>query len=958
MKAECQRIQTALADQGLEALRSDSAAEDHIAECADCFALLEAAADLELGLQNLHPVDAPDDLVTRVLAAASQESDPPGQPLTPLTPATRRWQEWILRGLKTLQGSRPLQAALATGFLIVALFVLQPLWIGRKLPEAVAPVSVAEQVKAFGYVGDAEAGDALATNEDVAIQGGTFRDEAQGAGLAGQEMSELEKGADSSALREGAESNVPSDSRVRAMTTAPLPQPEPEAPAELSSRMDERFARSESVRQELERRLADGDGSVGFDGIASPAREEPEPTVSPARQSGLEEQKLQAGKQQSLDDMPVTTGAPVTDRFFVGDKKKDARLDQFAFAPGRSNESPAKERPTSQTASPKLFVPQAATTEIVLSEDGEYGQRLAQNRELSKAADTAPSDEIFAVSEATFSKDAGKPVTVIVAKRPSGDVIDITSAYSFLEEMHATEGLSFKPSQGYWANTYLPGDASLRRLSHSLHDFDKSRLESLVAEPIALHDAARRNPQPFDPPRRSALALYLGADHKQLEGPSRLLLQVGLQATERQAGRRGAMNLGVVVHSGGELDPTQEASLKALLDALAQARSVGDRFELWCTQGDLQANTPTLDASSFRFGPLRVALEALKEADVEQSLVKVFEEAMERLSGADDPQAPLGSSALLLVTTESLANDVNQLERLAHSSAVAGLPVSVIGIGAKSVDDALDRIALAGQGSRRLLSSTSEAGALVDDELAAASRAVARALRLRIRLAKGVQLIDVLGSQPLAEAAAERVREAEKSIDVRLARSLGIRADRGEDEEGLQIVIPAFHSGDAHVILLDLMVPGPGPIADVRVRYKDLAFLKNATARDQLSIPRGAAAPGPLETRVLENRIAFEVQQRLDIASRQLRAGQADTALASLRSLEELLRTLPFVAAELERSELLLADLAMVGEYRRLLEAGAGGEAITQQELADSLHLAAALRLQPPPQPLSSSDSP
>ena len=54
--------------------------------------------------------------------------------------------------------------------------------------------------------------------------------------------------------------------------------------------------------------------------------------------------------------------------------------------------------------------------------------------------------------------------------------------------------------------------------------------------------------------------------------------------------------------------------------------------------------------------------------------------------------------------------------------------------------DAVDRLTLAGQGNRRLLANAGEAPSVVDRELHSASRVVARAVRLRIRLAPGVRL--------------------------------------------------------------------------------------------------------------------------------------------------------------------------------------------------------------------------
>ena len=109
-----------------------------------------------------------------------------------------------------------------------------------------------------------------------------------------------------------------------------------------------------------------------------------------------------------------------------------------------------------------------------------------------------------------------------------------------------------------------------------------------------------------------------------------------------------------------------------------------------------------------------------------------------------------------------------------------------------------------------------------------------------IRLAPGVQLVDVIGSQRLDEGRAQEVRDAEQSIDQRLSRNLGIETDRGLDEEGIQMVIPSFYADDAHVVLLDVVAPGPGPVADVTVRYKDLVHMKNGVARAHLR----SVAPG------------------------------------------------------------------------------------------------------------------
>ena len=76
MKTNCRQIQRTLAERGPEALRADEQAQDHVAECGDCFAFLEALAEVDAGLARLEPVDAPDQLVEELLAAVTLQSAP------------------------------------------------------------------------------------------------------------------------------------------------------------------------------------------------------------------------------------------------------------------------------------------------------------------------------------------------------------------------------------------------------------------------------------------------------------------------------------------------------------------------------------------------------------------------------------------------------------------------------------------------------------------------------------------------------------------------------------------------------------------------------------------------------------------------------------------------------------------------------------------------------------------
>jgi hypothetical protein len=108
---------------------------------------------------------------------------------------------------------------------------------------------------------------------------------------------------------------------------------------------------------------------------------------------------------------------------------------------------------------------------------------------------------------------------------------------------------------------------------------------------------------------------------------------------------------------------------------------------------------------------------------------------------------------------------------------------------------------------------------------------VARALRLRIKLADGVVLRRVLGSGQLSGTEVAEARHEEQAVDAKLYRDLGIAPDRQrDDEDGIKMLIPYFFASDSHVIMLQLQVP-PGTdrrkLADVFLKYKDLVHGRN-----------------------------------------------------------------------------------------------------------------------------------
>jgi hypothetical protein len=194
---------------------------------------------------------------------------------------------------------------------------------------------------------------------------------------------------------------------------------------------------------------------------------------------------------------------------------------------------------------------------------------------------------------------------------------------------------------------------------------------------------------------------------------------------------------------------------------------------------------------------------------------------------------------------------------------------------------------------------------------------------------------------------AERTRSEERAIDVRLARNLGIEADRGKDEDGIQIVLPAFYAGDTHSVLLDVVAEGAGPIAEVTARYKDLIQLQNTVAGASLALSRSEAAPGPLETSVLKDYLDFLVSEALRDSSTAV--GRSDLLRAE-RRLEEthgILSGLTVALPALHRDGDVHRDLDLLCRYQMLVSripVMLPGDPNALRNLHDSLLYASALK--------------
>lgn len=433
-----------------------------------------------------------------------------------------------------------------------------------------------------------------------------------------------------------------------------------------------------------------------------------------------------------------------------------------------------------------------------------------------------------------------------------------------------TPPASTLPRVFYFENTYLGGNAAyaerLRRLDAALGDAPRPyRRASLPG-------------QPFDAPVDAGLSLTAALDRVSTERPERVYLQVGLQGSKRFGWRRPPLDVVLVVEAGLVGEP-----LVAAVTALMRRLGAQDRFGVVLAEDTPRVLGPLASVRDQRTVLAR-QIEAL-ESDGRagpRALAAAMREAGAALTRAADDQARIpGSGTVLVLTQSSDPTRITAATEAAHALTVQGAVTSVIELGHSG---AWWPVANAGHGNAHR-GDTAGLGAIVDAELDSISRVIARLLRINIRLAPGVEAIRILGSRKLDEQEVRQVKAREEATDRNLSKTMGVKADRGDDDDGIQTVIPYFYGGDAHVILVELWVTRPGPVAEVTLKYKDMVELDNATARAAVQLDRVPRPRGPIEKRVAANVRGFRLAEGLASAAR---LGSQGSVLDALEGLEGL----------------------------------------------------------------------
>ena len=474
----------------------------------------------------------------------------------------------------------------------------------------------------------------------------------------------------------------------------------------------------------------------------------------------------------------------------------------------------------------------------------------------------------------------------------------------------------FLPRKAYFENTYLGGSAAYR---HAL-----ARLDAALGD--GPHRLAAMYPQQFDPPARAGLGVTASLDTRWIDKPGRVLLQVGLQGSHRFGWRRPPLELVLVLDT--DIVASGPAAVVEALGALLLQLGPQDRLGVVVAG----AGEPLVPLGSIR--ELRMMLAerirglsrggAASAADLRRAL----QHAGRILGTASLDRTTLpGTQIVLLYTGSSAPDRVAAAAEAAHGLTLQGIVTSVLERGASA--GAWWSVANAGYGNYHAVGN-GKVGDAIHAELDALSKVVARLVRVNVRLAEGVHAVRVLGSRILTAVQVTEVKEREKASDRSLSKAWGIKADRGEDDDGLQTVIPYFYGGDAHVIVIELWVDKPGPVADVSLRYKDMVRLSNETARTSVrlrNVPRAATAE---QRSVVRNAHGLRIAEALRAAAARVAAGDRYGALARLQA-----------AADLAAGGGGADDARMLTGYGALVsDAAWTSDGARRRLLADSLELA------------------
>ncbi len=460
---------------------------------------------------------------------------------------------------------------------------------------------------------------------------------------------------------------------------------------------------------------------------------------------------------------------------------------------------------------------------------------------------------------------------------------------------------------------------------------ERDRLEKLITngvlvdgKRVKLEAFSRDYDQAFPIPTREALTVVADTERtKIIEDGDRTFLQVGLQAMKGEMPRRPPLNIALVLDRSGSMNSENkmEHARNAALDLVNRLRpgdvlsvvAFDDHAELLTTAQRVTAETKEKARQRIK------SLTPGSGTNIYAGLQLGYQEARKNAA------RPGGVSLVLLLSDGEVTagvSDPARFQSLAAAHVEEDIQTTSVGVGVAFNEDLMLSIAREGKGNYHFLRDGADTTKVFAKELDELTHIVAKAVRLRIRLADGVGLVRVLGAQTLDAAQTRAVKADERRIDRRIADELGIRQDRQKvkEEPGIKMVIPHFYRGDSHIVMLEIQVPkgrGTRKLADVSVKYKDLV---RKTNRETVAVsritytPRRSEMIASLNRSVKKNLLGFQTGEALARAGNLLGQGQVAEAM---RCIDERMAVLGVAAQQwndrdLDRDGRLLARYKIV----------------------------------------------
>lgn len=475
---------------------------------------------------------------------------------------------------------------------------------------------------------------------------------------------------------------------------------------------------------------------------------------------------------------------------------------------------------------------------------------------------------------------------------------------------------------GYLSSDYVGGSGQLDRMAKLVDEgvVLDGRTVKLGALTASYH-------QPIAVPADRALVVFANPEHTMISAEGgRTHLQVGIQAADRELPKRPAVQIVLVIDTSGSMEsehkldfarqaahrlvdkllPTDQISLLTYSDdpnIVLPLQPRGDGATAKQVIGEMLAGGSTnisgaLDMAYGHLGPMR------------------DKDAISRVVLLSDGNPTAGIT------------DPSHIRKQAYDAFQEGLQTTTLGVGLDFNSELMMSLAREGKGNYHFVKDGDAIAGVLDEELDQLTHVVAQAVRLRIQLPENVGLVRVLGADVLDEQEARQVRAEERGLDKRIADELGIAENRQtDDDEGLKLVVPAFHMGKHHIVMLEIEVPpgaDPVDVATVEVKYKDLLGRTNREDTVTATVQRAASkadAVASLDRKVKKNLLGFQTGEALIRAGSFVERGFVADAVKEIDDQMALLG----VAAQRWRDSDLEKDVELLGAYKEVIAAQHGG---------------------------------